>query len=434
MTASSKASIRAGWTIIQADASRIPLADGSVHCAFTSVPYWSLRRYEAHDNPACIGLEASPQEWAARLVGVFRECRRVMRDDATLFVNCGDCFSSAGGSGRQGKNGQRADRTFTLEREGGTVPVPGFPAKCLIPLPWILAFAMIEDSWILRSWIPWLKASPMPESVTDRPSKACEVVLMFSKSANYFWDGEAVKRRSNYEWNSAQSTFAKPGEKKRGAIAQGLRTHGGDTFHPDEPRGDRNFRQSDLFMDSLRGLLVDDDGDPLAVCTSSEPMRGRHYACFPPKLVEAFIPACVPKKCCAKCGAGHRRVVERTPMVVDRSHRNNGTGMRTPPSGTMTSPPTSRTVGWQPGCECATKYPPETRPPVPGILLDPFNGAGSSAIACIRQGRRYVGVELSSEYCELSRRRIAKYLRPTVEKPLVEAAEDLPLFASTEEA
>jgi site-specific DNA-methyltransferase (cytosine-N4-specific) len=175
-------------TLFHGDALEVArgLGSGSVRTIVTSPPYFGLRDYGEDGQ---IGAEASVGEYVARMVALFRELRRVLADDGTLWLNLGDSYSSSG-SGTQGESGDRASRTFTadgLRGRGGMLP-----AKNLIGVPWRVAFALQEDGWILRSDIIWAKPNPMPESVTDRPTKAHEYLFLFAKSPRYYYDAEAI--------------------------------------------------------------------------------------------------------------------------------------------------------------------------------------------------------------------------------------------------
>ncbi|MCB8880095.1 site-specific DNA-methyltransferase [Acidisoma cellulosilytica] len=164
------------------------LPSASVHCCVTSPPYYGLRDYGMDGQ---IGLEVTPEAYVAEMVAVFREVRRVLRDDGTLWLNIGDSYAGTPG-GYQGKSGQRASRTFTAridKAKGGE----GLKPKDLIGIPWMLAFALRADGWYLRSDIIWHKPNPMPESVSDRPTNAHEHVFLLSKSAQYFYDADAIK-------------------------------------------------------------------------------------------------------------------------------------------------------------------------------------------------------------------------------------------------
>lgn len=182
--------------LARVDARQIPLADASVQCVVTSPPYWGLRCYGVDGQ---LGLEKTPEEYVANMVAVFREVRRVLRDDGTLWLNLGDSYAADRGGthqpaetaagGRHGKtvDGERVNRG----RQDGYSPSRNAPAiglkhKDLVGIPWRVAFALQADGWTLRSDIVWSKPNPMPESVTDRPTKAHEMLFLFSKAK---WTG-----------------------------------------------------------------------------------------------------------------------------------------------------------------------------------------------------------------------------------------------------
>ena len=176
--------------IIRADARHIPLRDACVDCVVTSPPYFGLRDY---DHALQIGLEPSPAEYVAELVGVCREVRRVLRDRGTVWLNIGDSYANTGGmtGGTEGKDGsaKRVERMFA----GGYRPLAdGLKQKDLQGIPWRVAFALQADGWYLRSDIIWSKPNPMPESVTDRPTKAHEYLFLLSKNERYYYDAAAI--------------------------------------------------------------------------------------------------------------------------------------------------------------------------------------------------------------------------------------------------
>lgn len=161
------------------------LEEGSVQCAVTSPPYWGLRDY---DHPGQIGAELKLPDYIADLVAVFREVRRVLRDDGTFWLNIGDAYTSGGRTWRapDKKNAGRA-MTYRPDTPEGLKP------KDLIGLPWKLAFALQEDGWYLRSDIIWNKPNCQPESVKDRPTRSHEYVFLLSKSEKYHYDGDPIK-------------------------------------------------------------------------------------------------------------------------------------------------------------------------------------------------------------------------------------------------
>lgn len=170
------------------------LQDCSVQTCVTSPPYWGLRDY-GHDGQ--IGLEQTPDEYVAELVEVFREVRRVLADDGTLWLNLGDSYAAGAYSSRQRLDelGERYTGGGVKHSEPRTAPsklAPGLKPKDLVGIPWRVAFALQSDGWWLRQDIIWAKPNPMPESVTDRCTKAHEYVFLLSKSARYFYDAAAI--------------------------------------------------------------------------------------------------------------------------------------------------------------------------------------------------------------------------------------------------
>jgi site-specific DNA-methyltransferase (adenine-specific)/site-specific DNA-methyltransferase (cytosine-N4-specific) len=186
--------------LISADARHIPLKDKSVQCCVTSPPYWGLRNY---GDPKQIGLEKTPEEYMASILSVMCEVWRILRDDGTLWLNLGDSYSS----------GTRDYNSFRRDRARVCVPKIqegcGLPPKNLVGIPWRVAFALQADGWYLRSDIIWSKPNPMPESVTDRPTKAHEYIFLLSKSARYYFDADAVR-----EPNITESNFRNQREEK----------------------------------------------------------------------------------------------------------------------------------------------------------------------------------------------------------------------------
>ncbi len=176
------------WTLYQGDAleKMNQIESESISCCVTSPPYFGLRDYGVAGQ---LGLEATPEEYVEKMVEVFREVKRVLRKDGTFWVNLGDSYASDPGKGlldtddKNPKAGSRRARTSTL------------PPKNLVGIPWRVAFALQADGWYLRSDIIWAKPNPMPESVTDRPTKAHEYIFLLSKCERYFYDYEAIKEK-----------------------------------------------------------------------------------------------------------------------------------------------------------------------------------------------------------------------------------------------
>ena len=240
----------------------------SVNCVVTSPPYFGLRDY-GHDGQ--IGLEASPDAYVSKLVEVFREVRRVLRDDGTVWLNLGDSYAGSGrGSGcNTRKQTTNRGSQFSSELEGA-VPY-GMKPKDLIGIPWMLAFALRADGWYLRQDIIWAKPNPMPESVKDRCTKSHEYIFLLSKSAKYYYDNEAVKEpvspNSEYD-RKIKATEPCPYDK---ALGRKQMLGHGSVGTPDG----RNKR------------------DVWTVTT--KPYKGAHYATFNPELIKPCILAGAPE-------------------------------------------------------------------------------------------------------------------------------------------
>jgi len=193
----------AGLTLYEGDCRAVlpTLPEASVHCVVTSPPYWGLRDYGVEGQ---IGLEPTPEAWLATMVEVFREVRRVLRDDGTLWLNLGDSYASPPSDhpqryfNGQGATYERGGAPSSHRGQGQTrrISVQNLKPKDLVGQPWRLALALQADGWYLRADIIWHKPNPMPESVTDRPTKAHEYVFLLTKSARYFYDADAVREPS----------------------------------------------------------------------------------------------------------------------------------------------------------------------------------------------------------------------------------------------
>ncbi len=357
------------------------MPDESVHCCVTSPPYFGLRDYgtgtwsggdvacihavERWDGPkqtqgaqsshaskadrlarqecSCgalridsqIGLEATPELFIAKLTEVFREVRRVLRADGVMWVNIGDSYAAntkgSGGKGSSGlmRDGRREEgRIITADASNSrawfgkgsfNLGESSLKPKDLIGVPWMLAFALRADGWYLRSEIIWHKPNPMPESVTDRPTKTHEQVFLFSKSQRYSYDADAIREPQTGNTHIAgqrenpKITDAGSGIRNNTSFAKAISKY-------TEVPGGRNKRT----VWTLATL----------------PTPDAHFATFPIELPETCILA---------------------------------------------------------GC------------PVDGLVLDPFAGAGTTGLAALKNGRRFLGIELNAAYVAIAHRRVERH-------------------------
>lgn len=348
------------------------LPKGFIHTCVTSPPYWGLRDYGV---PGQIGLEPTPEEYVEKMVEVFREVRRVLRDDGTLWLNLGDSYASKP-CGGIGHNAKVRNTKKAIQKSAG-VPA-GLKPKDLVGIPWRVAFALQADGWYLRSDIIWHKPNAMPESVKDRPTKAHEYIFLLSKSPKYYYDADAIreahtdKTRHKGDWKNRPNN---------GEGFGGLNVTGDYGRMGNHPKG-RNKRT--------------------VWTVSTKPFKGAHFAVFPPDLIEPCILAGAPEKACPHCGAPWRREVEREPQFktrLDAIGRRTGKALDSDYRGIGCY--RAKFKGWKPTCQCENNDGSER-----GIVLDPFFGSGTTGVVAEKHGRQWIGIELNPDYIEIAKKRL----------------------------
>lgn len=326
------------------------LADESVQTCITSPPYYGLRDYGVASQ---IGLEKTPAAYVARLVAVFREVHRVLRDDGTLWLNLGDSYASKpngsiGATGLQGGLSPHVSVRQAHARRSSSVP-EGLKHKDLIGVPWRVAFALQEDGWYLRQDIIWSKPNPMPESVTDRCTKAHEYLFLLSKSPRYYFDQAAIREQaapsSLARW--AQDVDSQTGsDRVPGKINGSMKAVGDARSRRDGFNRDGASAGHVLPGQSVSAHRAERGASSYDVATRNKrsvwtvptmPFREAHFATFPERLIEP----------CVLAGA-----------------------------------------------------------PAGAVVLDPFLGAGTTAVVAERLGRSWVGCELNPAYAEIARQRL----------------------------
>lgn len=246
----------------------------SVHCCITSPPYYGLRDYEIEGQ---IGREDTPEQYIRRLVEVFREVRRVLRPDGTLWLNIADTYCGTGS--KAGHVDPKNPKGRTGQQVALNHRVQGCKQKDLIGIPWLLAFALRHDGWYLRNDIIWYKANPMPESVRDRCTRTYEHIFLLAKSPQYYFDAaaiaEPVAATTAARMKSGRTAIHKYAEGIPGQTVQGINQPRARGAIPDE------------LIPALRNRR-----DVWQINTV--PYRGAHFAAFPPKLAETCILAGCP--------------------------------------------------------------------------------------------------------------------------------------------
>lgn len=329
--------------ILQGDALNVlkTIGDETVNCCVTSPPYYNLRDYGCDGQ---IGLENTPEEYIQKLVEIFREVKRVLKKDGTLWVNISDSYAGSG-KGRV-KGGTAKKETFgNLQRANqGTLngmltktKSDSCKAKDLIGIPWMLAFALRADGWYLRSDIIWAKPNPMPESVRDRCTKSHEYIFMLSKSPRYYFDSDAISepvaestiKRVQQDLDNQQGSYtpSKANGKMKAVVRYGGKkyTENPDAFYRTKSGNMYNFRPKRNKRDVWT--------------VTTKPFKGAHFATFPPDLIEPCVLA---------------------------------------------------------GC------------PEGGVVLDPFAGSGTTGMVAQQNGRDFILIELNEEYVNLCADRTRK--------------------------
>jgi len=353
------------------------LPDACVQCVVTSPPYWGLRDYGVEGQ---IGLEPTPEAYVEKMVEVFREVRRVLRDDGTLWLNLGDSYNGSGGAGGDyAPGGLKAGQPKYPGRR-----ISALKPKDLVGIPWRVAFALQADGWYLRSDIIWSKPNPLPESVTDRPTKSHEYVFLLAKQARYFYDVDAVRERIGESVRMAASF-------RDGGIYTNNRSFNNHGVKQKATHGDGAPSYSGRNRRTVWEI-------------ATQPMPEAHFATFPEALVEPCIKAGTSERgACPKCGAPRRRVTERGENTGKNGRYDaSETTLRNDAakhSGRIGETPV-HTVGWQPSCTCGCE---ET---IPCVVLDPFGGSGTVAKVARDLGRSSVMIELNPAYVGIMKKRL----------------------------
>ena len=326
---------------------------GSVQTIVTSPPYFGLRDY---GEVGQMGAEDTLDGYVAGMVALFAELRRTLADDGTLWLNLGDSYGSCGGDTHTGFNSRYFDSEYKSDdkqtkvaesaRAAGAIKrARSMPAKNLLGVPWRTALALQSDGWILRSDIIWAKPNPMPESVTDRPTKSHEYLFLLAKSPRYYYDADAIAE------TVTDSTLARVGQNVEAQTGStrangGAKTNGnmkaigpkfGGTKYGDSDAVESRTKSGNVYI----GQATRNRRTVWTVPTL--PFSGAHFAVYPPELIRPCILA----------------------------------GSR-----------------------------------IGDTVLDPFSGSGTTGMVATQEGRKYVGIDLNSDYLNLSLR--TRFAQPTL--------------------
>lgn len=380
------------------------IPEASVRCCVTSPPYWGLRDY---GEAGQIGLEATPELFVARLVEVFREVRRVLTDDGTLWLNLGDSYAA-------NRSYQVTDSKHVDVGNGKASKVPdGLKPKDLVGIPWMVAFALRADGWYLRRDIIWAKPNPMPESVRDRPTSSHEYLFLLTKNERYYYDADAIAEPAAWErWGDQTESKAHTG--KAGHLA-GKTKEEILAIAAKRAKQDGHGRRHEGFNALVPSVEPELTRNARSVWTiATQPYKGAHFATFPEELPRRCIKAGTSDKGgCVKCGAPmvrqttKQREYDHTTTAAGKSkdgpyaaQTGNGEGTHDIRHGVRSR---TETTGWEPSCECGEGF-------VPDTVLDPFGGSGTTASVAVGLGRDAVHIDLNPKYIELAKMRIGPML------------------------
>lgn len=403
----------------------------SVHCVVTSPPYYKMRSYDGSqevdwpDGTTCpLGLEDTPELFVDHLTLIFREMRRVLRDDGVFWLNIMDGYAGSGKAGKKGKQVWGGIESKNKERTYGspTRGIEGVKDKDLMGIPWMLALSLRNDGWYLRSSNIWAKSmsfcsdyvgSCMPESVTGvrwerhkvknddgeselcpgcdkceenegyvlrqgswRPTRSHEYVFMFTKSDNYFCDQYNIMESGKYDKGTRAARGGAQREKEQGVNAR-----------PQEYAvysGERNPRSVWVF----------------------NPARfdGSHFAVFPEELIEPMIRVSTSHKTCGVCGKPWARIVDKTSNYEKREDAHHPNNVPSKVDSTGWNPPEVSCDGWKPMCDHEDDS-------GDAVVLDPFMGRGTTLFVARKMKHKSIGVDISGEYLEIARDWIRKRMK-----------------------
>ncbi len=362
------------------------LPANSIDCIVTSPPYWGLRDYglpaqvwdgrsdcEHHWDrdgatrcSGCgawrgqLGLEPTPELYVRHMVELFRDLRRVLKPQGTIWINLGDCYNAGTNAPRSASSNRVGYWQAAGSMGDRRVKAAGLKPKDLVGIPWRVALALQADGWYLRSDVIWSKPNPVPEGVRDRPVRAHEYVFLLSKEPRYFYDAEAV-REIAYVGTTDERTNAREAAIRRGHAQRSVWSIPTQRYHK------------------------------------------AHFATFPERLVEPCILAGTSAAgCCPTCGrAWERTICVRYANPGNRSSNGPRSMERRDQSPGFTKRLIRLVEGevWQPACSCS-------QPRVPATVLDPFAGSGTTLAVARRLGRRAIGIELNHDYVEMARERV----------------------------
>lgn len=356
------------------------LPEKSINMCMTSPPYWALRDYGVEGQ---LGLEPTFEEYINKLCDIFEEVKRVLRDDGTCWVNIGDTYGGSGAGTWQNKpQDAKSKEVYALPYGKSSVSkMRGTPMdKCLLMIPMRFAIEMVNRGWILRNTIIWHKPNCMPSSVRDRFTVDFEYIFFFSKNKRYFFKQQLEKTLTKDNIVRDRDTTKlnnTPGRSRMG----GLKTN-------------------DYDMKNKRTTWT----------IPPKPFSEAHFAVYPEELCETPIDSSCPEFMCIKCEKPREKIIKSEQVKTESDYRRDGRGImgrsENQHGGLSGYKKTLfKQVGYT-DCGCNSGF-------IGGIVLDPFFGAGTTGLVALKQRKRFIGIELNSEYIEIANKRLKPYLEQT---------------------
>lgn len=357
-----------------------------IHSGKTYSSGWFCSKCQAWKGQ--LGLEPTPEIYIEHLTQIFNEAKRVLKKEGTLWLNMGDTY----GGSNTGHAGPAQTKWQTVPRGNGKSLQGKLQPKCLLMIPERLAWSLIQNGWILRNKIVWIKPNCMPSSVKDRFTNKWEHIFLFSKSRRYYFDLDAVREAHKSDTPQALRDFERM--KKGRQEFNGTRKTSGyqNAFVAGDPKGKN-------------------PGDVWIINTQPCPVKGIHFATFPEKLCEKAIKTGCPEEICKKCGKARERITKGTSQsafnirvrdvkkgrIKHTDRKASQKEIDKYKEGKTHVGEGIKTVGWT-SCDCNAGF-------EPGIVLDPFCGIGTTCFVARDLKRNYIGIDIKKEYCEKAERK-----------------------------
>lgn len=413
------------------------LPNGVFDCCVSSPPYYGLRNYGLPEVtfPACsfkvfgfekrfdewtghLGLEPSPEMFVAHMVLIYEQVRRTLKDNGTCWVNMGDSYNSGSSGGLGGSTIQGGQTNQSKSNRHGKKAVKNIKHKDLVGVPWMLAFALREAGWYLRQDVIWNKPNPMPESVTDRCTKAHEYIFLLSKQPKYYFDAEAIKQPAKNPEDDVRRKHAQVPENKSAptTLKNGIRPvkSGNKQRVTAAERGcPEGTGKNQASLVPWEGMMA----NKRSVWTvTTKPFAEAHFATFPEDLIVDCIKASTSEHGnCDECGKPYERVFTKELVPGPKASYNSkpderdaGADAQDQGSNRMKDGHKpgwinkTETTGWQKICMCGGGC---VRP---ATVLDPFGGSATTAVVSKKLNRNYVLYELNPTYIKMGQKRLYK--------------------------